>query len=460
MLDLMRSTLRRSAYRRRRSGRVRGWSAAVAASCLGVLAAACSSQAPASSQTRPTFSAPSTATGGTGETIPAGASPGVTDTSVTVGQVDELTSPIPGLFKGAEDGTKAYFDYVNSQGGVNGRMLKLDAQDSGFQSGQVASITATQVQHEFALVGGFSLLDGAEKPIIDLSRTPAVQFSLDPSMFTDPLVYSALPNPGNHYPLGFFKWLKQKYPQAVRKVGIIWENATATTRISESAFENAMKSVGYQIVYDHGVGPFDTNFLTDIVAMKNDGVKLVFNLELPDNYAAKLAQQMQQQNFQPLHIEGAAYSSQFLKLAGSAANGIYIEQAYALYLGQDASSTPAVDLFNKWMHKASSNPNFEIESIYGWTSAELFVQALRNAGNPPTRAGLVSALNKITFLTGDGLVPPSDPAAAIASPCFLLAQVQHGKIVRVPPSPSSGFYCAQGGYWDSPGYTPMVRPGT
>ncbi|MGD0395116.1 MAG: ABC transporter substrate-binding protein, partial [Acidimicrobiales bacterium] len=68
-------------------------------------------------------------------------SPGVTPTSVTVGQVDDLTAPLPGLFKGAEDGTQAYFDYVNNSGGVNGRMIKLDAQDSGYSDGTVANVT-------------------------------------------------------------------------------------------------------------------------------------------------------------------------------------------------------------------------------------------------------------------------------------------------------------------------------
>ena len=460
MVDLMRSTPRWAANRRGPTKKLLPRAAVFGAlSVMMVTAAACSSNPTASTSTTGSVSTSSTPTGG--PTIPSGSSPGVTDTSITVGQVDELSSPIPGLFKGAEDGAKAYFDYINStQGGVNGRKLILDAQDSGFQSGQVASITAQQVKNEFALVGGFSLLDGAEKTVIDFTRTPAVEFSLDPSMFTDPLVYSALPNPGNYYPLGFFKYLKQKYPSAVRKVGIIWENATATTRSAEASFERAMQSVGFQIVYNHGVGPFDTNFLTDIVAMKDRGVKMVYNLELPDNYAAKLAQQMQQQSFQPIHIEGAAYSDRFLSLAGSSANGIYIEQAYALYLGQDASAIPAVKLFQKWMHKADPNPNFEIESIYGWGSAQLFVQALQQAGNPPTRAGLVTALNKIQVFNVGGLVPPQNPAQGLASSCFLLAQVQHGKIVRVAPSPPTGFYCGQTGFFAEPGYTPLVRPGT
>jgi hypothetical protein len=219
-----------------------------------------------------------------------------------------------------------------------------------------------------------------------------------------------------------------------------------------------MKAAGWKIVYDHGVGPFDTNFLPDIISMKSKGVKIFFSTELPDNYAATLAKQFQQQNFKAMNIEAAAYSAQLLKLAGSSANNMYIEQGEALYLGQDAKTVPAVALFDKWMKKVSSNPNFEIESVFGWSSAELFAQAVAQAGNPPTRAGLVRALNKVTLFDAGGLIPPTDPAAGLASGCFLLAQVQHGVIKRVAPTPPTGFYCGNPGFERAPGYKPIVRP--
>jgi hypothetical protein len=110
------------------------------------------------------------------------------------------------------------------------------------------------------------------------------------------------------------------------------------------------------------------------------------------------------------------------------------------------------------MKKVSSNPNFEIESIFGWSSAELFAQAVAQAGNPPTRAGLVRALNKVTLFDAGGLIPPTDPAAGLASGCFLLAQVQHGVIKRVAPTPPTGFYCGNPGFERAPGYKPIVRP--
>ena len=319
----------------------------------------------------PVTSTPSSS-GGSGQ------STGVTAHSVTVGQVDDLSSPIPGLFKGAEEGTQAYFAYINSMGGVNGRKIHLDAQDSTFQGGQVATTTAAQTKSDFALVGGFTLLDEAEQPIIDLAHMPDVTISLSPGLVTDPNLYSPVPNSIGNYPLNFFNYFAKKYPQAVKKVGIIWENATASTTANEDAVESGMKAAGWKIVYDHGVGPFDTNFLPDIISMKAKGVKIFFSTELPDNYAATLAKQFQQQSFKAVNIEAAAYSAQLLKLAGSSANNMYIEQGEALYLGQDAKTVPAVALFDKWMRKVSSDPNFEIESIFGWTCS----RALRPGPRP------------------------------------------------------------------------------
>ena len=53
----------------------------------------------------------------------------MTSTSVQVGNVSTLSL---GLFKGAQVGTQAYADYVNSTGGVNGRKLVVNGADDAF----------------------------------------------------------------------------------------------------------------------------------------------------------------------------------------------------------------------------------------------------------------------------------------------------------------------------------------
>ena len=422
---------------------------------LAVVASACSSTPSASTSTSTT--ATTSAAGGTTTPESGAPSPGVNATTVTVGQVDDLTAPLPGLFKGAEDGTQAYFDYVNSTGGVNGRKIKLDAQDSGYNPGTVANATEAQIKNDFALVGGFSLDDSAETPLVKSSGMPDVAYPLDPNLSNLPTAYSPVPNTANDFPLTIFKVLKQKYPQAIKHMGILWANATPSTSSAEKAFERAAKSQGYKIVYDAGFTPAQTTFLANVLAMKDRGVQLFFTQQMPDSYSDTLAEEMQQQDFHPVVVQGDAYSSNLVKNGGSAVDNMYIEIGYVLYLGAD-QDIPAVKLFNKWMKIADPNANFELQSLFGWAAAELFVDALKDAGNPPTRAGLEAALDKITSFDADGLIVPSDPAQNVPGSCVLLAQVKNGDIVRVPPTPAKGFYCLPHTLLPAPGFKPEVRP--
>jgi ABC-type branched-subunit amino acid transport system substrate-binding protein len=426
----------------------------VATAVLALVASACSSSPKATPSTSAT-----TATAPAGTTPPGeDTSTGVTSTSVTVGQVDDLTAPLPGLFKGAEDGTRAYFDYVNSTGGVNGRKIELDAQDSAYNDGTVANATTAQIKSDFALVGGFSLDDSAEEPLIKTAGMPDIAYPLDPDLSNLPTAYSPTPNTANDYPLTAFKVIKQKFPQDIKHMGILWANATASTASSEKAFERAAESEGFKIVYDAGFTPSQTTFLPNVLTMKSDGVKLFFTTQMPDSYSATLAEEMQQQDFKPVVVQGDAYSSNLVKDGGSAVNGMYLDVGYVLYLGTDAN-LPAAALFNKWMKIADPAANFELQSLYGWASAQLFVQALRNAGTTPTRASLLEALDKITDFDASGLLSPGgNPAANVPGQCFVLAQVVNGQIVRVAPTPKTGFICSPGGLLPASGFKPEVRP--
>ncbi len=452
-MDSVTST-RSIANRMSRGTRVRGASVVAVVAVLALVASACSSSPKATPSTSST-----TATTPAG-TTPAGedSSPGVTPTSVTVGQVDDLTAPLPGLFKGAEDGTRAYFDYVNSTGGVNGRKIDLDAQDSAYNDGTVANATTAQIKNDFALVGGFSLDDSAEEPLIKAAGMPDIAYPLDPDLSNLPTAYSPTPNTANDYPLTAFKVIKQKFPQDIKHMGILWANATASTASSEKAFERAAESQGFKIVYDAGFTPSQTTFLPNVLTMKSDGVKLFFTTQMPDSYSATLAEEMQQQDFKPVVIQGDAYSANLVKDGGSAVNGMYLDVGYVLYLGTDAN-LPAAALFNKWMKIADPAANFELQSLYGWAAAQLFVQALRNAGASPTRASLLEALDKITNFDASGLLSPGgNPAANVPGQCFVLAQVVNGQIVRVAPTPKTGFICSPGGLLPAPGFKPEVRP--
>jgi hypothetical protein len=143
---------------------------------------------------------------------PAGAqtastTPGVTANSITVGSISDISSPIAGLFEGAKVGTDAYFAMINSEGGVNGRKLVLKGMDSAFSSGTVTNEAQNIAANDFAFVGGFSLLDGAEQSAIDTFKVPVITQVLDPKLDLDPNLYAPIPLVNGGEASGPFKWL-------------------------------------------------------------------------------------------------------------------------------------------------------------------------------------------------------------------------------------------------------------
>ncbi|MEY2989601.1 MAG: hypothetical protein RLZZ163_517, partial [Actinomycetota bacterium] len=51
------------------------------------------------------------------------ADPGVTNSKITIGMTTPLTGPAAPGYKDIAPAAKAYFDYVNANGGINGRKV-------------------------------------------------------------------------------------------------------------------------------------------------------------------------------------------------------------------------------------------------------------------------------------------------------------------------------------------------
>ncbi len=326
------------------------------------------------------------------------AAPGVTAKSITVGSISDISSPVPGLFEGAKVGTEAYFAYINSQGGVNGRKLILDGKDSAFSTGTVQSEVANIAKNEFAIVGGFSLLDGDMKSTIDANKLPMVTQALTPSLFLDPNLYSAVPMVNNGDINGPFKWLKQKYPSNVKALGLIGDDTTSSVKAVETTYQNLTEALGYKWLYSRDAAYTETTFLPDIIKMKNLGVKFVFEPTVTGADVSTIAQEMKQEDLNALLVSGTnAYEADFTP--GSAGNGTLITGVYALYRGEDAKAVPAVATFDKWVKKVDPSTQLDIYTLDAWINAQLFVQALKAAGPNPTRAALTPHWTRSRLLT-------------------------------------------------------------
>jgi branched-chain amino acid transport system substrate-binding protein len=81
--------------------------------------------------------------------------PGVTDTTITLGGSNALTGPVANACKPVTDGTQAWFAKVNAEGGIKGRSIKFDLLDDAYD-GTRAVANTRQLSHDpvLAIVSG------------------------------------------------------------------------------------------------------------------------------------------------------------------------------------------------------------------------------------------------------------------------------------------------------------------
>lgn len=366
---------------------------------------------------------------------------GVTATEIMAGNVSTLSGPVPGLFKGAVDGTNAFFAYQNSLGGVYGRKLKLVVRDDQFDAGTNRAQTIDLIPKTLAMVGSFSLFDDASADAVGQSNIPDLTYSLSRARLA--LKNNFNPSPAQvGWRTGGLLYYKQHYPDAIKHVGTLVGDV-ASAKDSAAAQRGVAEKLGYVYTYSRTYEPTETDFTADVVRMRQQGVRMVLITAADVHTLARLAGAMQQQNFKPdvFATPGIAYDPQFLNLAGSAAEGIISDSQQSLYLGEDAGSNPEVALLDQWVARVDPGARPDLFAVFAWSAARLFVTALKAAGPKITRAALTSALQNIHQWDSNGLQAMADPASKTPPTCYVLIKIQGGKYTRTADDPPTGFRC-------------------
>jgi ABC-type branched-subunit amino acid transport system substrate-binding protein len=371
---------------------------------------------------------------------------GITETEITLGNVATLTGPVPGLFAGSPAGTEAFFEYVNSLGGVYGRTLKLEVGDDALDCNRNQSAHEELQESVFAFVGSFSVYDNCGANVLSADpELPDVHYQLSTEANEVTNSFSPQPQPPG-FRTGPYQYYKEQFPDAVTKIGALWADNSATTFANQKA---AMESLGFEIIFDRSISPTETDFTADIVRMRDAGVRYLDLRNTDKSKIAPILSAAYQQGFElDVIVTNAAYDPGFFDLLPEpeAANGVVMDQQYAMFLGEDAEEVPEVALFLDWMEQTNPDVTVDLFAAYSWAAARLFVEALVEAGQNPTRADLIAALEGIHEFDGNGMVAPADPGAHEPPECWMLVTLQDGEFVRTLPE-GSGFSCDYTGYF-------------
>jgi branched-chain amino acid transport system substrate-binding protein len=337
--------------------------------------------------------------------------PGITATTVTVGGHFPLTGPAAPGYSEIPQAIDAYFKYVNANGGINGRKLKFISRDDGYNPTNTVKVTKQLVLQDkvFATVGGLGTP----------THTKVVDF-LNSSRVPDLFVSSGCrcwDQPDEHpYTFGWQPdyvvegkilgdYIKKNL--AGKKVAYFYQDDD----FGKDGVAGLDKYIKADVVSRQNYQPGNTDIGPQMAAIKQSGAEVVAMFTIPAYTAlahlaaVKLGMKVQfvvsNVGSDPTTVGGLLKEFSKGKAGTSLMEGL-ISDGYLAPLEDESDSWAA--LFRKvhdtYIPKLPMDGNVN----YGMALAYTFVTALQQAGQNPTRQGIVDAVEK-GGLKGPVLVP-------------------------------------------------------
>jgi ABC-type branched-subunit amino acid transport system substrate-binding protein len=330
--------------------------------------------------------------------------PGVTANSITVGTISTQTGPIASNFSSLIYGEKAYFDYVNASGGINGRKIDykyaLDDAGSGTTFNQLASTLINQ-DHVFAITGvataSFAPNYFAEAKIPTYGYNVTGNWAGPPNLFA--AGGSVLYYPAEGPEMAYVAKETHATSIALLAYGI------ASSAAGCEAGAKGLASAGYKVSYtDYNIAYPGTTVATDVQRMKQAGANLVIScMDVLGNI--NLARAVQQYGLKASQLWLSGNDKSTLEANESLMQGVYFDIQHVPFTAP-TSTYPGLKLYLTEMNKYEPNYVEDEVALQGWESASLFAEGVKLAGKNLTQANVIAQTNKLTAFTANGLSSP------------------------------------------------------
>jgi branched-chain amino acid transport system substrate-binding protein len=332
--------------------------------------------------------------------------PGVTDTQIVVGTHMPLTGPSAAGYSKIAPATKAYFDFVNANGGVHGRTITYKIMDDGYNPA-----TTQQVVRQLVLQDRvFAVLNGLGTPthsgVLDFltsNRVPDLfvasgsrtwnQPDRHPNTFGFNPDYAVEGKILAHHVQGAF---------AGQKVCFLGQDDDFG-RDALVGVEQVLGAGGVTAKQTYVTS--NTNLAPQVGAFKAAGCGVVILATVPAFTALAIGTSARL-GFRPQWMVSNVGGDHPTLAKQLGANAPLLEGMLgANYLPmQNDRANPWIQLFTRINQEHNGGAEFDGNTVYGMAVGYLFVQALLAAGRDVTRESLIEAVEKGGF-AGPGVAP-------------------------------------------------------
>jgi ABC-type branched-subunit amino acid transport system substrate-binding protein len=341
---------------------------------------------------------------------------GITEDSIKIGAHFPLTGVAAPGYSEIPTGHQAYYDYVNANGGVDGRKIEFLVRDDGYNPTNTSQVTNELVLKEeiFGMVSGLGtpthsavvdFLNSEEVPDLFVS-SGSLQWGDDPE--AKPYTFGWQTDYESEGKV-IGQWVAENMPDA--KVGLFLQDDD----FGEDGEKGVRRFIDDQIVEVVRYTSGNTDVAPQIAALQAADVDIVLGFNTP-SYTALSQLVGLKLGFKPKWFYSnvgsdpalvgsllARFSEGAVKDGASLLDGVMTTEYIP---GVDVPDNPWVQLWQKVWDEHGGEGELTNYRIYGMSQAYTFVQALQAAGPDPTRDGIVEALEQVGGeFEGPGLAP-------------------------------------------------------
>jgi ABC-type branched-subunit amino acid transport system substrate-binding protein len=325
---------------------------------------------------------------------------------------------------------QAYLNYTNAQGGVNGYKFTTVTADNAYEATQsVEAQSKIDSSNPFTTYIVGTVPVAAVVPALHSQGVNTILFASADGAQLDSLSNSAISLWG----------VVPSYPRLVRydagyimntlktkQFGVAYEDDSLAQGANTSVTAYVPQQGGH-ITADVPIPDTTTNFVPLATQLQSSGAKVVLAwAESP--LLASLQKAAAQIGYHPTWVTPFfSLSAGYLTLAGSAANGTYIDG----FLPPTTVDTPAMELYREWVAKVS--PTAVAGGEIGWEIAAAMVAGIKSAtasGQAPTASSLAQAMSQLNTNAALEQVNFTSGSHWGSAEAFMY-QVQNGKFVQV-----------------------------
>jgi branched-chain amino acid transport system substrate-binding protein len=341
--------------------------------------------------------------------------PGVTSSTILLGGTAPLTGSQSG-YAAVARGAKAYFDYVDSRGGVNGRRIDYTVLDDLSDPTQTAQLTKRLVEKDgvFAVFNTFGTDQNlAVRDYLNQKKVPQL-FAASGA--------TALGSDSAQYPytIGLRPtftaeaWVLGQYlarTQGAARVGVLYENSSAGQELLSGLRRGVLRSK-VKLVSTQGYEVGATDVQAQVARLRVSGANVFAVLASPKQTAEAL-KYANRLGWKPKLTIGSSASSS-ATLVGSAsekgANRVVKGMVSIAYLKDPTdprwTKDSSMKLYRKVLarYAPGADPN-DVYHVYGMAAAWTAVEAIRRAGSDLTRDRLVQIVGSLNLLGNPFLQP-------------------------------------------------------